>query len=65
MTPEEQQKLLSDVTIVVEALVGLVHPAALAAEVQKVHQRRQAAAAQKAPVPVPPAEAPKRRGKRK
>ena len=64
MTPEEQ-KLLSDVTIVVEALVGLVHPAALQAEVQKVHQRRQAAATPPVPVPVPPAVAPKRRGKRK
>ena len=39
MTPE-QLSVFNSMSIIVEALIGLVHPDALKAEVEKVHQRR-------------------------
>ena len=42
MTPE-QEKTLNSVAICVEALLQLVHPAVLQAEIQKVHAKMAAA----------------------
>jgi|GEM_PF-4346729 len=44
MTPEERN-VFGSMSIIVEALIGIVHPDALKAEVEKVHAKRAAAEA--------------------
>jgi hypothetical protein len=44
MTPEERN-VFNSMSIIVEALIGIVHPDALRAEIEKVHAKRAAAEA--------------------